>query len=47
MRDLLGRDDYRPAMRGCDAVVHVAGAVKALNLEAYRAVNSLAPKQSR
>ncbi len=38
--DLLARDQYRPALLGCDAVVHVAGVVKALDLEAYRAVNS-------
>jgi len=38
--DLLSCDQYRPAMQGCDAVVHVAGVVKALDLEAYRAVNS-------
>jgi dihydroflavonol-4-reductase len=38
--DLLARDQYRPAMRGCDSVVHVAGAVKALDLEGFRAVNS-------
>ncbi len=38
--DLLGCDAYGPAMQGCHAVVHVAGVVKALSLDAYRAVNS-------
>lgn len=37
--DLLSRDTYRAAMRGCEAVVHVAGVVKALNLQGYRRVN--------
>lgn len=37
--DLLEADRYRDALRGCDAVVHVAGAVKALNLAGYEAVN--------
>ena len=38
--DLVGCEQYRAAMQACDAVVHAAGVVKALDLEAYRAVNS-------
>ena len=38
--DLLSCEKYAPALQGVDAIVHVAGLVKALDLEAYRAVNS-------
>lgn len=37
---LLEPQRYRDAMRGCEAVVHVAGVVKALDLEGYRAANA-------
>jgi nucleoside-diphosphate-sugar epimerase len=33
-------DKYRAVLEGCDAVVHVAGAVKATDLEGYRASNA-------
>jgi nucleoside-diphosphate-sugar epimerase len=37
---LLESEKYRDAMRGCDAVVHVAGAVKSLDREGYRRANA-------
>ena len=38
--DLSQTGSYRGALRGCDAVVNVAGLVKALNLAGYRRVNA-------
>jgi nucleoside-diphosphate-sugar epimerase len=38
--EVLSCQKYRAAMQGCDAVVHVAGAVKALDLISYRSINS-------
>jgi nucleoside-diphosphate-sugar epimerase len=38
--DLSGSSDLRGALEGCDAVVHVAGLVKARTLEDYREVNA-------
>lgn len=37
--DLLQESAYASAMEGCDAVLHVAGLVKARSLAEYRAVN--------
>jgi nucleoside-diphosphate-sugar epimerase len=37
--DLSGRADLAAAASGCDAIVHVAGVVKARTLEEYREVN--------
>ena len=39
--DLTDGATYRPALEGCDAVLHVAGLVKARTLDEYRAVNTV------
>ncbi|HEY7863847.1 MAG TPA: NAD-dependent epimerase/dehydratase family protein, partial [Thermoanaerobaculia bacterium] len=38
--ELSRASDLRDALRGCDAIVHVAGLVKAKSLEDYREVNA-------